>query len=163
MRIGIISDTHDHIPHLKQAVEIFKDREVDLVIHSGDFCSPFMIPLFEGLNVKGIYGNNDGDKYLLKQKFDDIEADLQGEFFELNTDDLLIAVYHGTYEAITEALRTCQKYDVVISGHTHQKVQKKEGKTLAVNPGTAHGFGENGSIAILETETRNVDFIDLEE
>ncbi|NGP77461.1 metallophosphoesterase [Balneolaceae bacterium YR4-1] len=161
MLIGLISDTHDHIPNTEKAVQLFKDRKVDLVIHCGDFCSPFMIPLFEGLHLEAIFGNNDGDKYLLMNKCAEIEADLEGEFFELQADDRLLAVYHGTYAELTEALHHCGKYDAVISGHTHETVQKKVGKTLAINPGTANGFDGKATIAFLETSDMSVEFVNL--
>ena len=162
MLIGLISDTHDHVPHIQQAVDLFMDREVELVLHAGDYCSPFTIPHFDGLRLKGIFGNNDGDKYLLMSKFDEIGAELEGDFMELQPDGLHIAVYHGTYPAITEALRTCGKYDVVVSGHTHTVVEEKYKQTLAVNPGTAHGFGEQATVALLDTATRAVEFVELD-
>lgn len=161
MLIGLISDTHDHVPHIKKSVKLFKDMNVDLVIHAGDFCSPFTIPLFEGLPMKAIFGNNDGDKYLLMNKCEEIGADLEGEFFELKVDDRLIAIYHGTYEGITEALQKCGKYDVVISGHTHETVKEKVGDTLTINPGTANGFDEKATIAFLDTESLDVEFVEL--
>ncbi|MDX1586987.1 MAG: metallophosphoesterase [Balneolaceae bacterium] len=163
MLIGLISDTHDHVPHIEKAVKLFKNREVDLVIHTGDFCSPFTVPLFEDLPLKAIFGNNDGDKYLLMHKCEEIGADLEGEFFELQADDRLIAVYHGTYAGITEALRNCGKYDAVISGHTHETVQEKVGDTVAINPGTAHGFEEKATVAFLDTSDMSVEFVSLKD
>lgn len=163
MLIGLISDTHDHIPHTEKAVKLFKDRNVDLVIHSGDFCSPFMIPLFEGLPLKAIFGNNDGDKYLLMNKCAEIGADLEGEFFELQADDRLLAVYHGTYAELTEALLNCRKYDAVISGHTHETIHNDIGNTLSINPGTANGFDGEATVAFLETSEMSVEFINLSE
>lgn len=161
MNIGLISDTHDHVTNIKKAVDIFSRRKVDLVLHAGDYCSPFTIPPFAGLPLKGILGNNDGDHYLLMQKFNAIEAELAGYFLELEASGRKIALYHGTNAPITSALHECGKYDVVVSGHTHEKVQKKVGNTLAVNPGTAHGFDEKASIALLDTESLNVEFIEL--
>lgn len=161
MLIGLISDTHDHVPHIQKAVEIFREKAVEFVIHAGDYCSPFTIPYFKNLNLKGIFGNNDGDKFLLVSKFQEAGAEINGEFMKLEIDGLKIAVYHGTYPDITEALNLCGKYDVVISGHTHETVQKKVGETLVINPGTAHGFEGKATIAILNTESREVDFINL--
>lgn len=162
MKIGLISDSHDHVPHIEEAVGIFKKEQVDLVIHSGDFCSPFTVPPFEGLQLMGLFGNNDGDRYLLMEKFSDIGAEMKGEFFELEVEGRRLAVYHGTYGPITYALRTCGEYDAVISGHTHEKISRQFGNTLAVNPGTAHGFGGEASIALLDVDSLQVDFIPLE-
>lgn len=121
MLIGLISDSHDHTPHIKQAVEIFKEREVDLVLHAGDFCSPFTVPPFEGLPMRGVFGNNDGDHYLLMKKFRDIGAEHLGTFGNIEVSSRKIALYHGTDAPITDALEQCGNYDVVVSGHTHEK------------------------------------------
>ncbi len=161
MLIGLISDTHDHVPHIKKAVDHFKSREAELVLHAGDYCSPFTVPHFEGLNLKGIFGNNDGDKYLLMRKFKSIGAKLEGNFMEVEAGSLQIAVYHGTYPAITDALRKADKYEVVVSGHTHTAVEEKFGDTLAINPGTAHGFDEKATVALLDTTTLEVEFVEL--
>ena len=162
MLIGIISDTHDHIPHLKKAIKVFKDRKAELILHAGDYCSPFMVPHFEGLNLKGIFGNNDGDKYLLMSKFRNIGAELAGDFLKIEEGGLSIALYHGTYAEITASLIDSGRYDVVITGHTHEMVHKKEGKTIIINPGTANGFDGKASVAFLDTETREVEFVELD-
>ncbi len=162
MLIGIISDTHDHIPNLKKAIGIFKDRKAELILHAGDYCSPFMIPLFEGLNLKGIFGNNDGDKYLLMEKFRDIGAELAGDFLRIEEGGLTIAVYHGTYAEITDSLIESGRYDVVVTGHTHEMVYKEVEETIVINPGTANGFDEKASIAFLNTNTREVEFVELD-
>jgi len=161
MIIGLISDTHDSVPHIKQAVSLFKKRKVELVLHAGDFCSPFTIPPFEGLPLKGVFGNNDGDYYLLMKKCEEIGAELMGSFGELRINDCKIALYHGTDAPITAALERCGNYDIVISGHTHQKKAEIVNDTLAVNPGTAHGFGEEATVALLDTTTKEVEFGDL--
>lgn len=163
MLIGIISDTHDHVPHIKKAVQLFIERNVELVIHAGDYCSPFTIPHFQGLPLKGIFGNNDGDHYLLMQKLGEIDADLGGDFLDMRADGYRIAVYHGTHQGITDALRNCGTYDVVISGHTHERVNEKIGNTLAVNPGTAHGFEGDATVAFLDTEAMQVEFVVLDD
>ncbi|MDZ7716852.1 MAG: metallophosphoesterase [Balneolaceae bacterium] len=161
MLIGIISDTHDHIEHTKQAVSLFKQRNVDVVIHAGDYCSPFMIPLFEGLPMQGVFGNNDGDLQTLLKKADEADVEIAGGFLEVKADDCSIAVYHGTYQGITDALHSCGKYDVVISGHTHETVSKRVGNTLAINPGTANGFDGDATIAFLDTDAMEVVFTTL--
>lgn len=103
MLVGICSDSHDHTEHIERAVTYFKSKEADKVIHAGDYCSPFTIPFFDGLPLHGIFGNNDGDKYLLMKKFNDIGADLYGDFFSFEADKLSFAVYHGTYPGSQKA------------------------------------------------------------
>lgn len=130
-----------------------KKQEVDLVIHAGDFCSPFAVLPFQGLNLVGVFGNNDGDIYRIMDKFNDIGATHAGEFLDFREDGLRFAVYHGTQPSITDALIKCGTYDVVIAGHTHEKVLRKEGKTTFINPGTAHGFDKEASFVIFDTAT----------
>ena len=36
MKIGIITDSHDHRANLRKAVEIFNNANVDKVLHAGD-------------------------------------------------------------------------------------------------------------------------------
>lgn len=161
MIIGIISDTHDHVPNIKKAVRFFKDAGVEKVIHAGDYCSPFTIEHFKGLNLHGIFGNNDGDKYLLMKKFDEIDGILHGEFLEFDADGIKIAVYHGTYPGITGSLEKSGKYDFVVTGHTHQQRLDIAGSTTTINPGSAHGFESEALVALLHTKTRKVDFKEL--
>lgn len=161
MLIGICSDSHDHVDNIKKAVAVFKVRKVEMVIHAGDYCSPFTIPLFDGVPLHGIFGNNDGDTYLLMKKFDEIGGTLHGGFFSFDTDKQKIAVYHGTYPGITESLEKSGQYDVVISGHTHQAGVETTGETLSINPGSVNGFDQDAMIAFYDTETRDVEFIEL--
>ena len=161
MIIGICSDSHDHVEHIKRAVTYFKEREVAKVIHAGDYCSPFTIPLFEGLPFHGIFGNNDGDKYLLMKKFDEIGATLHGDFYSFEAEKLKFAVYHGTSPEITESLETCGKYDVVISGHTHEPKLDTFGDSISINPGSVNGFEADAMVALFNTQTRQVQFKEL--
>lgn len=161
MLIGLISDTHDHVDHIKKAVNIFRDKKADLILHAGDYCSPFTIPLFEGLPLKGIFGNNDGDKYLLISKFQEIGADIAGDFMSLEVDGIKIAVYHGTYPEITAALCESGRYHVVVSGHTHEVVHEQFRETLWINPGTANGFDGKATIGLFDTSSKAVEIIEL--
>lgn len=161
MLIGICSDSHDHVEHLTRAVSIFKENRVGKVIHSGDYCSPFTIPVFNGLPLHGIFGNNDGDKYLLMEKFNEINATLHGHFYSFEEDNLKIAVYHGTYSEITDSLEKCGSYDVVISGHTHQAKVGTVNDTVTINPGSIHGFDQDALVALFDTKTKKVQFKEL--
>ena len=41
MKIGVLSDSHDNIPMIDKAVELFNDEGVSLVILRRRFCCPF--------------------------------------------------------------------------------------------------------------------------
>lgn len=161
MKIGILSDTHDQGEFIRAAVNYFNSQEVDLVIHCGDWVSPFILHFFKGLKapLRGVFGNNDGDKFrhlAFKDRWG-IDLEYAERFLELEFDNRQIAVFHGDYPGIVEALVTCGKYDVVFHGHTHKKVNQHHGKTLSLNPGslmkeTSDNL-KGASIAIYDTST----------
>jgi uncharacterized protein len=161
MLIGICSDSHDHVEHIKKGVSLFKEKDVVKVLHAGDYCSPFTIPLFKGLPFHGIFGNNDGDKFLLMKKFEEIGATLHGDFYSFDLEDLKFALYHGTYPQITESLELSRRFDVVISGHTHEPRVETIGNTVSINPGSMNGFEGDALIAFFDTSTRQVTFKEL--
>ncbi len=70
MRIGIISDTHDHRRNILQAVEIFRGHEVQYVLHAGDIVAPFATKPFAEVGTAkfiAVFGNNDGEKLQLRR------------------------------------------------------------------------------------------------
>lgn len=161
MKIGIISDSHDHLVNIEKSVKVFQDRNVEYVIHLGDFINPNSVMAFRGIKLIGIFGNNDGDKMRLLAAFQEINGEPKGDFHEFETGGLRFACYHGTEPQIKDALIACQKYDVFLFGHTHTYVNETIGKTLVLNPGTAHGFREEATVIVFDTEKRHTELIVL--
>ena len=163
MKIGIISDTHDYIENIEKSVRLFNDRKVGFVMHAGDYVNPDSVRAFKGVKLIGVLGNNDVDKAGLAVAFNDIGGDLKGEICELEKGDIKFAIYHGTQSDCKNSLIQSQKYDVIVYGHTHKRQNAIIGKTLVLNPGTAKGwfFGYNASVAIFDTETKLLEFINL--
>ena len=56
MKIGIISDSHDHWDNIKKAIKVFQDQKTDFVIHLGDYVSGQTIKMFNGIKMidKGV-------------------------------------------------------------------------------------------------------------
>jgi hypothetical protein len=138
--IGVISDTHDQIENICKAISYFNDMNVGLVIHCGDWVSPFTLSFYRDLKAQlfGIFGNNDGDKLRLvkyAQKFN-VNVKLKDQFMVLKKYKKNIAVYHGEYPEITSALEKSGSYDVVLHGHTHKPKKTKLGDTISLNPGS---------------------------
>jgi putative phosphoesterase len=171
MNIGIISDTHDDLSTLKNAIKIFNERKVEYVIHAGDYVFPGVVKEFRDLNGKliGVLGNNDGEKLGLAKNFQEIGGVLHGEFCNLELDNLKIAIYHGTSNEMTEAIISSQLYDLIIHGHTHKKRGDKIRGVLVLNPGCAHRDFPNidgeietePSIIIFDTTKISYQFIRL--
>lgn len=159
MKIGIISDSHDHLGHVRKAAQLFRERGVERVIHAGDFISPPSILCLEGLAVYSVYGNNDGERLGLRKVFEKIGGQLAEEVLEMDVPEGKIAVYHGTVPSVLRALIRSQDYCVVVCGHTHHVVDQLEGKTRVLNPGTAHGFGKEATIMVYDTTTAQAERI----
>ena len=49
MKIGVISDTHDQQELILQCVQKLNEADVGLVIHCGNWVSPFILHSFKGL------------------------------------------------------------------------------------------------------------------
>ena len=161
MKIGIISDTHDNLPQIRKAVKVFNREKVELVLHAGDFVSPFTSLEFKNLNcpLKGVFGNNDGDKLYLQEKFKGI-GELYPAPYNVNINSKNVIMLHK--EKLIDALAESQKYDVIIYGHTHRSDLRKIGKTLIINPGECGGWLTGKStIALLDLETLEAKVINL--
>jgi putative phosphoesterase len=163
VKIGLISDTHDNIENILKAVKEFNSRQVDIVLHTGDFVSPIAVESFAGIKLVGILGNNDTDIVGLTSAFNKIHGELKGETFEAVYDGIKLVIYHGTNSSKKEFLIKSGKYDMVIYGHTHRKANYKIGRTTVVNPGAAKGlfFGFYATIAIFDTYSRIIEFVNL--
>ncbi|HEX2169571.1 MAG TPA: metallophosphoesterase [Nitrososphaera sp.] len=163
MKIGLISDTHDNFKTIEGAVRIFGEKSTEYVIHAGDITTPEAVEAFAGVKMIGVLGNNDLDKKGLTSAFEKIGGELKGEICEIEEDDLLIGVYHGTDFRKRDAMIQSGKYNVVVYGHTHKIENKIVGKTMVINPGTANGwfFGYKATAAIFDTVSKECDFIDL--
>ncbi len=158
IKLGIISDTHDNLDLVREAVEFFEGR-VDAVIHCGDMVAPFTAELFDsGFDFYAVRGNNEGE-WNLKETVEEF-----GEFFnnvaELEFSGKRIAVYHGTEEELVEGLVESGKYEYVLRGHTHSKKIQEESGTIEINPGGIRlpGQDEEFHVATLDLETGDIDF-----
>ena len=164
MKIGVISDTHDDVENTKKAAQVFKEKRVDLVFHLGDYISPPIVKLFKGLKLIGVFGNNDGHKFVLTKAFDEINGEIKGDFGAVEIEGIKIALYHGEFSEISDSLAKSGKYDIVLTGHWHKSEIKKMGKTLWVILGSANRFfAENMTpvIGTLDTKNKKFEFIKL--
>lgn len=159
MLIGVISDSHDDMAQLKKAVDLFNAKKVGHVIHAGDLVSPFTFDVLKGLTCPfiGIFGNNDGDRMMLKQKS---RGRIHSQPLMLNAENRRVAVVHEP--ASVEALAKSGMYDIVIYGHTHMPDLRTIGKTIVLNPGKSAKLHKGKStVAIFDTATMKVDVIAL--
>jgi putative phosphoesterase len=164
VKIGVISDTHDNLINIRKAVAAFTSRRVDVILHGGDFCSPFTLPEFAPLTEKGvkmhaIFGNNDGDRVLLTKRGEGFCTFRDGVYV-LTLDGRRIAMMH--YPDVAEDLFRAGTFDLVVYGHNHQaKVEGTEKKLL--NPGTCSGYlAPRATVAVVDTLDMAIELVTLE-
>lgn len=158
--IGIISDSHDHLDNIDRALALFHHRRTDLIIHAGDFVSPFALKKFKDLwcPFVGIFGNNEGEKVGLKSLLGP-NAVLQDPPLQYRFQEYLFFITHIPFDF--QALADSGLYTAIIYGHTHHP-EVIPGKTLIINPGESCGWVEGRpTVAILTLPERQVEILDL--
>ena len=160
MKVAILSDIHDNIWKLET---LLGGLEADALIFCGDFCAPFTLAqIAEGFTgpVHAVFGNNDGDKFLLARVAGNFShVTLHGEFAELEMGGRQIVITH--YPQIGRALARGGTYDLVCHGHSHERVIEKEGPTLRINPGEVMGRFGLSTYALYDTATGQAEIVEV--
>lgn len=162
MRIGLLADTHDRVPAITNLLEKLSDKGVSIVMHAGDYCSPFSLaPYHErGMALLGVFGRNDGDRESLAAyaaRGMGTEIYESPHSFEVGGKRILLV--HDLAEVSS---RSIESHDYVIHGSSHLQVQKTMGKTLIINPGEACGWIHGKcTAAILDLDTGEVESLTL--
>jgi len=146
------------VPSLLQAI-VNIDGEA-LVMHAGDYCSPFALDPFTDTNIAllGIFGRNDGDQEGLKAtaaKGMGMELYESPHSFEVSGQRILIVHDIGEVNR-----RSISAHRFVVHGSTHKQETVTRDDTIIINPGEACGW-VNGLCtgAILDLETSEVEVV----
>jgi hypothetical protein len=164
MLVGVLSDIHDNLDNLRQALKIFKERDVKALIFCGDFCSPIPSRVLAG-EFKGevhcVFGNGDGDRFAMLNAANTQYPNLKlhGEYAELEFEGVRVAVTH--YPFYASALARTGDYQAVFSGHTHESHQERIGACLWLCPGDILGWKGKAACAIYNTATNSAEIITI--
>lgn len=164
-----MSDSHDNLPRIGEAVELFNERGVAAVVHLGDVISPFVVRILKNLDAKlyGVFGNNDGERVGLAYFFNQGGAGnlrLVGDFFDKEFEGVRVAGVHGLPDDALKGLALSGKYGVVLHGHTHQARVEKVGEALLVNPGETCGYlTGKATVALVDLEKLDAELVTLHE
>ena len=163
MKIAVMSDSHDNIWNLRKALTIIKSEHCELIIHCGDFVAPFMFVELKqaGIPVHCVFGNNDGDRYLLT-RFADESNGLITLYSLIGELDL------GSYKVgftnewpVAQGLAATGKYDLVCFGHSHQHHTDRIGATMVLNPGEIMGKDGDPGFCMVDTDNQKITRIDI--
>lgn len=163
MILAVMSDTHDHIWNLRKALEVIQERGAEVIIHCGDYIAPFMLKELDQAHipVHGVFGNNDGDQYLLtKMSLTELSnITLYGLMGELKLADFRVAFTH--YRAVAEGLAASGQFDLVCFGHSHEASNEKVGKADLLNPGEVMGKDGSPGFYLVDTSARKYEPISI--
>ncbi len=159
--IGILSDSHDNLTRVREAIRLFNDSGCDLVIHAGDFVAPFTVEELRNLRapVRAVFGNCDGEKAGLAKAFLGL-GEIREAPLKFTHAGLRFLLCH--LDGPVEKHLASKAYDVVIFGHTHKPLAELRDGVLLLNPGEAGGWLRGKStVALLDPAALTAEIITL--
>ena len=163
MKVGIVSDTHGRDALLGAAVDLFRERGVDAIVHCGDIGAGCMEVLgTSGLKCFAVAGNVDPD-------LADLEATARAFGVTFNGRLLVLPLGGGKYLAATHGddrplltkLIASGEYAYVCHGHTHVAADRRQGRSRVINPGAifnCRGPRYSGA-ALLDSASDQLEFV----
>lgn len=160
MKIGILSDTHDHLNRTQVAVELLIDRGAQALVHCGDLTGPPIVEACCKLPFYFVFGNHDSD---MASILADASAENGGNCLrwggELSLSGKRIAVAHGHFPKDFRPL-LAKNPDYFLFGHSHQTHDSMDGSIRRINPGALFR-AEKYSIALLDLLSDELEFITI--
>jgi len=147
-KIIIISDSHDNLPNIDEALRIIKREKIETMIHCGDLTSVRTLNYLRRNFFGKIYlalGNAD---YNLEEKEED-NLKIFSDFGEICLGDKKIGFCHEPAKA--KKFLAEGGFDLIFYGHTHRPWEENIGRTRFINPGNVAGLIHKASFAIYDT------------
>jgi putative phosphoesterase len=157
VRIGVVSDTHNHLPNVRCIVALFNAAGVERVVHTGDITQAKTLDVLGALRAPlyGVFGNNDVERPTLgaaiaRHGFHFAEPPLR-----LAWAGREIVVVHDPRVLETEPPAT-----LALHGHTHRRVVERRRGGLVFNPGECAGHlrGRN-AVGVVDLATLAVELL----
>jgi putative phosphoesterase len=169
MKVAILSDIHENLHNMRIALNEVKSRNIKDMLFLGDYINPGLTKEFfefcknNGIKLKSIFGNNEGDKAKIMMFAMQNGVDQSPYFFaEYEFENKKVYITH--YPEIAIPVSRSNMYDAVFYGHNHEyKVEKLDNGCLLANPGelSAHKTGR-ATYLIWDTEINGVETIEID-
>ncbi len=161
MRIGVVSDTHNHLSNTARIVELFNAARVDRVVHTGDITQAKTLHVLAALDAPlvGVYGNNDLERESLQNACEELGMGFADPPLHFEWEDRRVVVVHDPEDLAPDLLAGC---DVALHGHDHwQNIEQRQG-VLVFNPGECAGHmpGQN-SVGVLDLATLSAQILNF--
>ena len=141
MKIGILSDTHNHFRETRRALDLLVQHGSQHLVHCGDAGEEVIdiltaIFLEHGIRSHVAIGNCDGTQdrdVCFAPQPAGVERGLSPEF---TLADKKCIVLHGHHATQLEIVTSSGEFDYVFTGHTHKPMNRQVGRTHILNPGS---------------------------
>jgi putative phosphoesterase len=135
IKLGVISDTHGELIATTEAVRLFRERGVSVIVHCGDIGGEAVVEAFRGIETHFVYGNTDGEAEFLRDAARRTGNRLHGWFGSLELDGKQIFFLHGHQNVRFDDETESGKWDLICYGHTHIPSLQMFRETILLNPG----------------------------
>lgn len=161
MLLGVVSDTHGHLPNTTRAVRMLESLQVAEVIHCGDIGSSEIVAMFAAWPTHFVFGNVDYDRAGLKNEIVRAKQTCCEVFGTIRREDREIAFLHGDDAGRLAQTIRGGRFDLVCHGHTHVSRIERIGETLVLNPGAVFRARPH-SIAVVELPALQATIVPLD-
>jgi uncharacterized protein len=155
VRIGVVSDTHNHLPNVRRIVEILNAARVERVVHTGDITQAKTLDVLAGLcaPLHGVFGNNDLERDALAAAIARHGFQFAEPPLHLTWAGRRLMVLHDPSQFDGGA-----EWEVVLHGHTHRLTLERSDGRLVFNPGECAGHlpGHN-RVGVVDLATLEVE------
>lgn len=169
MKIIIVSDIHGAFPPIYRVIEALLQTKADKLFLLGDI-------LYHGPRNDLPLGYSPKDVFALLNKYSDkivavkgncdaevdrcvLDFDITQKFIEIEVDGKKWLLTHGDDEKI---ISQTDKFDVILSGHTHVKTREFKNGCLMINPGSVSIPKDSLAPGYTLYESGKFTFFDLE-
>ena len=159
-KLGIISDTHGRQNETVRAVQLFREQNVQTVIHCGDIGNDALVRTFRQLETHFVLGNMDGDPETLRRTIEETGNHFHGWFGSIERSGKRIAFMHGHESDKFERELESGNWDLLCYGHTYVTNLQMHGSTLLLNPGAFIRVPRPG-VAVVTLPELNVEQFDV--
>ncbi len=166
-RIGLLSDSHGRASTTQAAVDLLLDHGAGILLHLGDIGSVEVIdamitPLPESNETPEahvVFGNADWDTLGLSRYASSLGVIVDHPVGKLQFGQDTLIFLHGHESAdMNQALAEHPRW--LCHGHSHRKLDQQNGPVRVINPGALFRASQY-TVAILDTETDNVEFLEV--
>jgi putative phosphoesterase len=159
-KLGVLSDTHGEQTGTMEAVRLFREQGVSVIIHCGDIGNEEVIEAFRGIETHFVFGNTDGEAEYLREAARRTGNRLHGWFGSLEFSGKRIFFLHGHQAVRLEEELESGNWDLVCYGHTHIPSLQLYGETLLLNPGAFKRVAAQ-TVAVVTFPDMNVERFDI--